>query len=72
MDITLPLEQMSVAEKLRALEAIWEDLSRDESKLDSPEWHRDVLKERDDREKRGAEIPLDWEAAKEQLRKPRR
>lgn len=68
MDITLPLEQMSVAEKLRAMEAIWADLSRHEQNVPSPAWHEQVLKEREERLKSGQEKPLDWQTAKQQLR----
>ena len=28
MDITLPLDQMTIEEKLRAMELLWADLSR--------------------------------------------
>lgn len=70
MDITLPLDQMSVAEKLRALEAIWEDLSRNEANLESPAWHGQVLMEREERAKSGGDAPVDWDVAKSQLRKP--
>jgi hypothetical protein len=69
MEATLPLDKMTVAEKLRAMEAIWENLSRDESQIDSPEWHGDVLRERDAKIKSGGEKFVDWETAKKQLLK---
>ena len=68
MDITLPLEQMTVAEKLRAMEALWADLSSHEQEVPSPAWHEDVLKERADRVNSGQETYIDWEIAKQQLR----
>jgi hypothetical protein len=43
MEITLPLEKMTVAEKLRVMESLWRDLTRDEQQLESPEWHGEVL-----------------------------
>jgi hypothetical protein len=64
MEAILPLSQMSVAEKLRAMEAIWADLSRDETQLESPAWHGDVLRDRDERVKSGNESFMDWETAK--------
>jgi hypothetical protein len=67
MEATLPLDKMTVAEKLRAMEAIWADLSRNESHIESPEWHGDVLRERDAKIKSGQEKFVDWEAAKKQL-----
>jgi hypothetical protein len=69
MEATLPLDKMTVAEKLRAMEAIWTDLSRDESQIESPEWHGDVLRGRDAKIKSGQEKFVDWETAKKQLRK---
>jgi hypothetical protein len=68
MEAVLPLSQMTVAEKLRAMEAIWADLSRDEAQLESPAWHGDVLRERDEKIKTGRETFMDWETAKQQLR----
>jgi hypothetical protein len=68
MDITLPLDQMTVAEKLRAMETIWADLSRDESRVPSPQWHRQVLQEREAKLKSGEERPVAWETAKKKLR----
>jgi hypothetical protein len=68
MDITLPLDRMTTAEKLRTMEALWADLSRDEETLPSPAWHEDVLREREERVQAGQEAFVDWEAAKKQLR----
>ena len=58
----------SVAEKLRVMETIWADLSRDEAQFESPSWHGEVLKEREEKIKSGAESFIDWETAKKQLR----
>ena len=69
MDITLPLDQMSTMEKLRAMEALWNDLSRREAELESPAWHGQVLREREERVASGKESYVDWETAKAQLRK---
>ena len=63
----LPLDKMTVAEKLHAMDVLWADLSRDD-RLESPAWHADVLKERDERIKSGKETFLDWEEAKHSLR----
>jgi hypothetical protein len=68
MEITLPLEKMTIAEKLRVMEALWSDLTRDEKELESPEWHGEVLSERTARVQQGKESFIDWETAKEQLR----
>jgi hypothetical protein len=60
---------MSRAEKIMVLEALWEDLSRDEGGVESPSWHRDELAATEERVKCGQEQPVDWEQAKKQLRK---
>jgi hypothetical protein len=59
---------MTTAEKLRVMEAIWADLSRNEIQVESPAWHEDVLKKREAKVKSGAESFIDWETAKKQLR----
>jgi hypothetical protein len=67
--ISLPLEQMTRAEKLMVLEALWEDLSRNEAEFESPVWHQAELAATEERVKSGQEQFIDWEAAKKQLRK---
>ena len=68
METTLPLDKMSVAEKLRIMEAIWTDLSRDESQIESPAWHREILRSREKKIKSGVEKFLTWESVKKELR----
>ena len=43
MSIKLPLDEMTVQEKLAAMESLWEDLSRSPEAIESPAWHKDVL-----------------------------
>ncbi len=66
MDITLPLDKMSATEKLRLLEKIWE--SFEENEINSPEWHKNVLAQREQMLKEGKEEFLDWEEVKRELR----
>lgn len=68
MDITLPLDQMTLAEKLRLMEALWADLSRNEQNIESPAWHGQVLEEREQRLRSGEARFIDWETAKQHLR----
>ena len=68
MEITLPLDRMTIEEKLRVMEALWADLSRDEERFPSPAWHEQVLKEREERVNSGLETFESWEAAKRDLR----
>jgi hypothetical protein len=68
MSITLPLDQMTTADKLRAMEELWADLTRNEAEFESPAWHLEVLREREERLEAGEETPIDWEEAKKELR----
>ena len=43
MELALPLNEMTVAEKLQAIEVLWDDLSRNPEDIPSPPWHEDVL-----------------------------
>lgn len=64
----IEIEHLSREEKLRVMEAIWEDLSRDAEQVESPEWHRGVLEETERRFKAGQETVKDWSDAKRELR----
>lgn len=65
----LQIAQMSKEEKLRVLEAIWADLSKEDFQVESPAWHEDVLKETEARLAAGQERIEDWQTAKRELRK---
>lgn len=67
--MTIPLEKMSREEKLRMMEALWADLTKHEEEFVSPNWHEDVLKEREKRVQSGTEQYQDWDSAKDKLRK---
>lgn len=68
MEAALPLDRMTTAEKLRAMEALWADLTRNADSFESPAWHAEVLREREQRIAEGKETFLDWDEAKRQLR----
>ena len=69
MSITLlPLDQMTTEDKLRVMEELWADLTRNEQAFESPGWHEAILKEREERLRTGRETPIDWETAKKELR----
>jgi hypothetical protein len=69
MAVILPLERMSRADKLRALEAIWADLSRQEEDVDSPPWHAEALRESEQLARKGKAKFSDWTAASKRLRR---
>ena len=51
-----------------AMEAIWDDLSRNEEAFESPAWHKEELAATEERVKAGKEQFVDWEQAKKELR----
>ncbi len=63
----LPIEQLSRVEKLRMMEALWDDLSRDESSLASPAWHGDALREAEESVASGDARFIDWDQARKML-----
>jgi hypothetical protein len=67
MEITLPLEEMTVKEKLALMETLWEDLARTPEAIESPAWHQDVLNERSASQGHYT----DWDKAKTRIRRKR-
>lgn len=45
----LPLDEMSVEEKLQTMEAVWESLSANPEAIESPAWHEEELRVREAR-----------------------
>ena len=54
-------------EKLRLMEALWEELSRPESQYESPAWHATELAKTERHLAQGKQKVMDWEAAKKEL-----
>ncbi len=69
MQSTIEISHLSREEKLRVMEDIWEDLSKDEIEVDSPNWHRDALRKTELRVDSGQEKIVDWKSAKKELQK---
>lgn len=61
------IEQMTLAEKLRAMEALWDNLCRQEENIPVAQWHRDLLDERERLIGQGKAAFLDWETAKKRI-----
>jgi len=43
---TVEIKKMSIPERLRTMDAIWDSLLYDNAEIPSPKWHGDVLAER--------------------------
>lgn len=69
MPMTLPLSKMTLPEKLRIMETIWEDLSRHSDALESPRWHETILQKREKQIATGKARFSDWERAKADIRR---
>lgn len=72
MELALPLDQMTVDEKFRAIEMIWADLEQNGGVLPVPQWHLEVLAAREILAQSGQNPTLDWEEAKRSLLEPPR
>lgn len=66
--VELPISDLSLAQKLDLMEALWAELSRDAKNLESPAWHKDVLEDRQEAFEAGKISTSDWEEAKRRLR----
>ncbi len=64
---TLPLEQMTVKEKLQIMEELWSDLCCNENQIPVPQWHKDILDIREKSAKEGRAAFVDWEKAKKRI-----
>jgi hypothetical protein len=67
MIATSEIRLLPLAEKLALLEVVWTEFCGEEEKLEVPDWHREIL---DDRQKSlddGSMEILDWDVAKQQI-----
>ena len=64
------IENLTRTEKLRMMEALWDDLAHDKTVFASPSpaWHADALKEAEQARTDGETDFVDWETAKQRLR----
>ncbi len=62
------LHQLPLKEKLLVMEALWDDLSKTEAALSVPQWHKDILDEREAEISAGTAKFIDWEDAKREIR----
>jgi hypothetical protein len=74
MPVNLPLAEMSVDDKLQAMELLdaeqqpWADLSQNPEQVTSPAWHGEVLRSRREQVQQGNASFQSWDAAIEGLR----
>lgn len=69
MKVTLPLKEMTTAEKLALMELLWEDLCRTPEEIPTPAWHGEVLAAREQLLREGKTHFRDFEEVRDRLRK---
>lgn len=69
MAVTLPLESMSVEEKLHAMELLWDSLCNQAEGVVAPSWHGELLAQRELSRADGNDQFQTWEQAKKDIRK---
>ena len=47
------IKKMSTIERLQTMEELWDSLCQEESDIESPKWHRDILEEEGKKSKKG-------------------
>jgi hypothetical protein len=65
---TAQIKTMSMAERLQAMEQLWDALCQGGEELPSPSWHEEVLADRKIRAERGEAKFLTLETLRERLR----
>ena len=63
------LDALTVAEKVRLLEQVWQSLCCQPDTFTSPDWHADVLVERRHELRDGSARRIPWNEAKAQLQR---
>lgn len=61
------IDTLSVSEKVRLLESVWDSLCSKSGDVRSPEWHREVLETRKRRLEDGRATVVSWHEAKARL-----
>ena len=67
MSTQFQIDQMTVAEKLRIMEELWDDLRSRAEGVAMPQWHKDLLDERERLIESGEAQFDDWDAAKKRI-----
>jgi hypothetical protein len=67
MSTQLQIDQMTIAEKLRVMEELWEDLRMRAGAVPMPQWHKDLLDEREQLIESGDAKFANWDTAKKRI-----
>lgn len=67
MSVIEQIREMPLHEKLLTMEALWEDLAGGGENLEIPQWHIDILNERERLIAEGKTQFIDWDEAKKEI-----
>ncbi|MDM7923544.1 MAG: addiction module protein [Pyrinomonadaceae bacterium] len=67
-DVILPLEKMTVAEKIDVVNRIMDDLSRNSASVPVIDWHEDVLRQRAEALRSGKDKFISLEESEKRIR----
>ena len=67
MSDVLQIDRMTLEDKLRAMEALWDGLCRQPDALAVPQWHKDLLDARERLIEQGKARFSDWETARKRI-----
>jgi len=61
--MSFELKNMTIKDKLMAMEVLWDDICHNLPDIPSPAWHENILKEREEKLREGKDRFVDWEQA---------
>jgi hypothetical protein len=65
--VALDIDRMSLEEKLRAMESLWDALCQHEPSVPVPQWHKGLLDSRQRLVEQGKAQFSDWDTAKKRI-----
>jgi len=66
---TSSISELSLTQKLGLLESVWSELSKEDKNLNSPDWHKNILKEREISLESNQAKFSNWNDAKERIKR---
>ncbi len=63
----LNLQKMTVADKLKTMELLWDNICRETADYRSPDWHEVILKNREEQIQQDKDDFQDWDQAKKEI-----
>lgn len=65
---TIQIENLTVTEKIQAMETLWDSLCAQADNISSPTWHSEALQQREEMLNNGTDSFVDWNDAKKDIR----